>query len=77
MHDFVRFCFTQVFDGLKSQRPSVLGKVIPVIGDIMQPQLGLSQSDLTALIENVTIVYHSAASVRFDEPLRYALHPIV
>lgn len=62
-----------VFDGLKSQRPSVLGKVIPVIGDIMQPQLGLSQSDLTALIENVTIVYHSAASVRFDEPLRKAI----
>ncbi|KAG0410705.1 hypothetical protein HPB47_012189 [Ixodes persulcatus] len=62
-----------VFQGLKRDNPTVLGKLVPVIGDILLPGLGLSQPDLQTLIENVTVVYHSAASVRFDEPLRKAI----
>ncbi|KAL1433478.1 hypothetical protein MTO96_001844 [Rhipicephalus appendiculatus] len=37
------------------------------------PVFGLSEEDVAELVENVSIVYHSAASVRFDEPLRKAI----
>lgn len=43
-----------------------------ISGDISQPSLGLSKVDLEKLIENVTIVFHSAATVRFDQNLREA-----
>ncbi|XP_077517052.1 fatty acyl-CoA reductase 1-like isoform X2 [Amblyomma americanum] len=62
-----------VFGKVKEENPSALSKVVPVIGDILEPGLGLSEEDLGTLVENVTIVYHSAASVRFDEPLRKAI----
>lgn len=47
-------------------------KLIPIIGDVTQLRLGLSDEDYNILIENVTIVFHVAASVRFDEPIRDA-----
>ncbi|XP_077561266.1 putative fatty acyl-CoA reductase CG5065 isoform X2 [Haemaphysalis longicornis] len=62
-----------VFGKLRLESPSVLNKVIPVTGDILQPGLGLSKEDLDTLVDNVSVVYHSAASVRFDEPLRKAI----
>ncbi|CAN7999089.1 unnamed protein product [Ixodes hexagonus] len=62
-----------VFESIKRDNPTALGKLVPVIGDILLPGLGLSQPDLKTLVENVSVVYHSAASVRFDEPLRKAI----
>ncbi|OQR73266.1 fatty acyl-CoA reductase-like [Tropilaelaps mercedesae] len=50
-----------------------LSKVVPVEGDILADSLGLSARDRLMLIENASIVFHSAASVRFDEPLRKAI----
>ena len=45
-------------------------KILPVVGDITVPQLGLSSEDRQLLIDNVSIVFHSAASVKFDDPLK-------
>ena len=45
-------------------------KVTCVVGDITQPRLGLSDTDRQVLIDNVSIVFHSAASVKFDDPLK-------
>lgn len=45
-------------------------KVTSVVGDITLPRLGLSESDRQLLIDNVSIVFHSAASVKFDDPLK-------
>ena len=44
-----------------------------VKGDVTLPELGLSSSDLQLLIENVSIVFHSAATIRFNEELKTAL----
>ncbi|KAH6935379.1 hypothetical protein HPB50_005408 [Hyalomma asiaticum] len=60
----------KVFSRVKEEDPSALSKVVPVAGDILEPGLGLCEEDVAELVENVSIVYHSAASVRFDEPLR-------
>lgn len=40
-------------------------------GDILDPNFGLNTADEYTLIEQCHIVFHSAATVRFHEPLRY------
>jgi len=42
-------------------------------GDILDPNFGLSTTDEYTLIENCQVVFHSAATVRFQEPLRYEI----
>ena len=41
-----------------------------VEGDLLLPRLGLSELDRQHIVDNVSIVFHSAATVRFDEPLK-------
>ncbi len=41
-----------------------------VEGDLLLPSLGISKEDRQRMIDNVSIVFHSAATVRFDEPLK-------
>lgn len=36
-------------------------------------RLGMSDDDYDLLIRNVSIVFHVAATVRFDEPIREAI----
>ena len=45
-------------------------KVVPVAGDILEPDMSLSEEDTQLLIENVSVVFHLAATVRFDAPAR-------
>ena len=46
-------------------------KIIPVCGDIMLPDLGISEHDRHRLEQEVHLVFHSAATVRFEETLRF------
>lgn len=48
-------------------------KVIPVAGDVSMPGLGISPQDLQLLCDDVSIVFNSAATVRFDEDLKTAV----
>ena len=50
-----------------------MAKITAVSGDVTLPELGLSPSDLQLLIENVSVVFHSAATIRFNEELKTAL----
>ncbi|PNF40528.1 hypothetical protein B7P43_G08166 [Cryptotermes secundus] len=61
-----------LFDVLRQKYPESFKKIVPVSGDCMELGLGLSPSDRQMLEENVSIVFHSAASVRFDFTLKYA-----
>ncbi|XP_015930218.1 putative fatty acyl-CoA reductase CG5065 [Parasteatoda tepidariorum] len=63
----------QVFCKIKHENPSILTKIVPISGDICAPDLGISQSDTSMLLKNVSVVFHSAATVRFDEPLRKSI----
>ena len=42
-------------------------------GDITSDGLGLSPSDLQLLTDNVSIIFHSAATLKFNEELRKAV----
>lgn len=53
--------------------PKFRHKVVIVNGDCSLPDLGLETSDRRLLIEDISHVFHGAATVRFDENLRSAL----
>lgn len=44
-----------------------------ISGDCSLPDLGISDDDRKLLAENISIVYHCAATVRFDETLKRAV----
>ncbi|XP_068987089.1 putative fatty acyl-CoA reductase CG5065 [Bombus flavifrons] len=63
-----------IYDNIKAKHPSVLSKVYPVKGDVSLPDLDLSREDRNLLLEKVNIVFHAAATVRFNEPLHVAVN---
>ena len=48
-------------------------KIIALEGDVIKPYLGISIKDRIAIVDNVSLVFHCAASIRFDEPLKNSL----
>lgn len=60
-----------MFEKIRTENPDDLKqKIIPVLGDLSKIRLGLSNDDYNMLVENVSIVFHVAATVRFDEPIQ-------
>uniref|UniRef100_T1HA19 Fatty acyl-CoA reductase n=1 Tax=Rhodnius prolixus TaxID=13249 RepID=T1HA19_RHOPR len=62
-----------LFQKLKVERENDLQKIVPIQGDITEPELGISQADQRLLAETVSIVFHSAATVKFDEALKLSV----
>lgn len=54
----------------KYEYTDLLRNIVAIESDITETGLGLSQSDRTLLQDKVNIVLHSAASVKFDAPLK-------
>ncbi|CAG2116187.1 unnamed protein product, partial [Medioppia subpectinata] len=44
-------------------------KVVPIEGDITRPGLGFSDADRALITDTVSVVFHCAASIKFDAPL--------
>lgn len=51
----------------------MLEKISAFRGDCSQADLGLSVDDMNTLIKEVNVIFHSAATVRFDERLDIAI----
>lgn len=64
---------SKVFDRLRKIQPDFRHKVVAVSGDVLLPDLGISVSDRKMLEEGVHVVYHSAASIKFDEEIRVSM----
>lgn len=64
---------SQLFDKLRRERPNDLSKIIPIRGDITSEELGISENDQLLLNQTVSIVFHSAATVKFDEKLKLSV----
>uniref|UniRef100_T1PI92 Fatty acyl-CoA reductase n=1 Tax=Musca domestica TaxID=7370 RepID=T1PI92_MUSDO len=64
-----------LFDKLKELRSLdwILTKLEAIPGDVMLPKLGISHEDAEKLRNEVSVIMHCAATVRFDEPLRRAV----
>ena len=65
-------CDQVVFDALRVLNPNFKDKFVAVEGNVLELGLGMSEQD-KSLMKNVSIIYHSAASVRFDDTLKYAV----
>lgn len=59
-----------LFDKLRKENHSSFEKLIPVLGDISNEDLGLSKNERQTLIEQVSIIFHIAANVRFEGNLK-------
>jgi len=70
---YVFFCL-KLYETLRVDNPEVLSKIIPIAGDITLPDLGISEEDQKELCEEVSVVLHSAATVKFDEKLKLSIN---
>ncbi|CAG9860930.1 unnamed protein product [Phyllotreta striolata] len=62
-----------VFGRLKKEDEGVFRKIRPICGDITHSNLGINKTDLINILEKVNFVFHSAATVKFNEDLKQAL----
>jgi alcohol-forming fatty acyl-CoA reductase len=61
-----------LFDALRQIQPNFEQKIIPIDGDVSRIMLGLSQESIEQM-KDVSMIFHSAATVKFDDPLKYAI----
>ncbi|XP_053986197.1 fatty acyl-CoA reductase wat-like [Hylaeus volcanicus] len=62
-----------IFSKLKEVKPKFRHQIVAIAGDCSLPGLGISPSDRAMMIQDVSIVFHVAATVRFDEKLKLAV----
>ncbi|XP_053621774.1 fatty acyl-CoA reductase wat-like [Plodia interpunctella] len=62
-----------LYDKLRKEHPDFLQKIAILEGDVGQIGLGLRDEDRTKVINEVEVIFHGAATVRFDEPLKTAV----
>ncbi|XP_028441567.1 fatty acyl-CoA reductase 1 isoform X2 [Perca flavescens] len=63
----------KLFERLQDEQPGFAEKIIAVNSDLTQPELDLSKEDQSILADNINIVFHCAATIRFNEPLKDAM----
>uniref|UniRef100_A0A1A9Z4Q0 Fatty acyl-CoA reductase n=1 Tax=Glossina pallidipes TaxID=7398 RepID=A0A1A9Z4Q0_GLOPL len=61
-----------VFERVRREQPQSFKKIFAIAGDCKELGLGISPDDRKR-IENVTMIFHSAASVRFDDNFKDAI----
>ncbi|XP_034234298.1 putative fatty acyl-CoA reductase CG5065 [Thrips palmi] len=62
-----------LFDRLRQENPAAMDKVVPIRGDCLLDGLGIGADDRSTLVERVSVIIHSAASVRFTDPIKTAV----
>ena len=55
---------------MKSEQPNYKQKCYAISGDIVQEGLGIDQSEEDILVRDVSVVFHSAATIKFDEDMK-------
>jgi alcohol-forming fatty acyl-CoA reductase len=63
-----------IFDLIRKETPKQLDKIHVVKGDVSVEGLEMNENDENELIENVNLVFHCAANVRFDQTLKDAVN---
>ena len=63
----------KIFNRIREENPLVLKKVEVIDGDITEDKLGIREEQESSLVSSVNVIFHSAATVRFDEDLSKSL----
>ncbi|CAH0699602.1 unnamed protein product [Spodoptera exigua] len=61
-----------IYDILREEKPDFVQRIIPIIGELAEKNLGISETDRRIIIKEVDIIFHVAATISFQEPLRSA-----
>ncbi|KAJ4924488.1 hypothetical protein JOQ06_003444 [Pogonophryne albipinna] len=60
----------KLFDRVREVNPDFHLKIIPISSELTQPGLAISPEDVERLSACINVVFHCAATIRFDEPLK-------
>ena len=60
-----------MFDVLKERSTDWMEKIKVVEGSLEEADLGLSEENLQAITNDVSVLFHIAATIKFDAPIRY------
>lgn len=63
----------KLFDRVREDNPDFHQKIVPISSELTQPGLAISPEDVKTLTSCIHIVFHCAATIRFDEALKHAL----
>ncbi|XP_023239712.1 putative fatty acyl-CoA reductase CG5065 isoform X2 [Centruroides sculpturatus] len=61
---------SKIFENVLLKNPEITNKVECIEGDLTRENLGISSLHMNLITKNVSVVFHLAASVKFDEPFR-------
>jgi alcohol-forming fatty acyl-CoA reductase len=64
---------TPAFDRIREKKPQVINKIVAFEGDITLDGLGMSNEDLKTFYDRVNVIFHSAASIKFNDPIKIAV----
>lgn len=70
----IEYFNVELFDMLKIEVPDYKNKIFLVSGDLMDDCIIKNQQVIEEVYENVDIVFHVAANVKFDAPLNDAIN---
>ncbi|XP_028141886.1 putative fatty acyl-CoA reductase CG5065 [Diabrotica virgifera virgifera] len=62
-----------LYSKLLSQNPDAPKKCIAISGDVSEVDLGISGSDRQLIVKEADFIFHSAATTRFDDTIKYAV----
>ncbi|XP_020501160.1 fatty acyl-CoA reductase 1 isoform X1 [Labrus bergylta] len=63
----------KLFEKVQEEQPDFAEKIIAVSSDLVLPELDLSKDDQSILAEKIHVVFHCAATIRFNEALKDAM----
>ncbi|XP_045928246.1 fatty acyl-CoA reductase 1 isoform X3 [Micropterus dolomieu] len=61
----------KLFDRVREDNPDFHQKIIPISSELTQPGLAISPEDVEKLTSCIDVIFHCAATIRFDEPLKW------
>ncbi|XP_047370028.1 LOW QUALITY PROTEIN: fatty acyl-CoA reductase wat-like, partial [Vespa velutina] len=61
-----------LFSTLREKQPRFQNRIVPIKGDCRLPNLDISMIDRATLIREVSIIFHVAATVKFNEKIKLA-----
>ncbi|XP_060601049.1 fatty acyl-CoA reductase 1-like [Ruditapes philippinarum] len=64
---------SKIFDKIRHQDADFKKRCVAIEGDIVKDGLGIEQSQVDILIKEVSVVFHSAATIKFDEAMKLSV----
>ncbi|XP_063547857.1 putative fatty acyl-CoA reductase CG5065 [Cydia strobilella] len=59
-----------MFERLRREQKEAFEKMVPIQGDVLEDDLGISSEDMKIILEEVSIVFHMAAILNMNAPLK-------